>query len=94
MTLAFALQGRFHLAPYEVTEILAISAVRDCLVIYKNHPSRDQVSLGSGATCDIIVMFVFLDQLQLTRHSVAIKVLLTQDSLDKNMTLVVGVIAL
>lgn len=34
-------------------------------------------------------MFIFLDQRQLTRHSAAIKVLLTQDSLDKNMTFVV-----
>lgn len=96
MTLAFALQGRFHLAPYEVTEILAISAVRDCLVIYKNHPTPGpSVSwVWSHLRYHTYKMFVFLDQLQLTRHSVAIKVLLTQDSLDKNMTLVVGVIAL
>lgn len=44
MTLALTSQGRFHSAPYEVTEILAISAVRDCLVIYKNHPPGPSVS--------------------------------------------------
>lgn len=91
----FTLQGRFHLAPYEVTEILAISAVHDCLVIYKNHPSEPSVScVWSHLRYHSYKMFIFLDQLQLTRHSVAINVLLTQDSLDKNMALVVGGITL
>lgn len=95
MTLAFTLQGRFPLAPYEVIEILAISAVRDCLVIYKNHPSGPSVScVWSRLRYRSYKMFIFLDQLQLTRHSVAIKVLLTQDSLDKNMTFLLGVITL
>lgn len=95
MTLAFTWQGRFHLAPYEVTEILAISAVCDCLVIYKNHPSGPSVSyVWSHLRYHSYKMFIFLDQLQLTRHSGAIKVLLTQDSLDKNLTFMVEVITL